>query len=160
MAGSVEEQLIVKSIREECPWDNLPKRLQVTLSTKEEWHRRYSSSFFSSSSYHFSLILLQCNSQDSRVLHQEEIAVELLFRPKGLQGGRVLRRHDALPQKEPCRALSHSPTPFLPSFCLLHNRVFLYTHYHLFLLSSYFHIIWLNMSAGSCASPLLDIIAT
>lgn len=40
MAGSVEEQLIVKSIKEECPWDNLPKRLQVTLSTKEEWHRR------------------------------------------------------------------------------------------------------------------------
>ncbi|KAJ4762820.1 FAM91 carboxy-terminus protein [Rhynchospora pubera] len=40
VAGSVEEQLIVKSIREECLWDNLPKRLQVTLATKEEWHRR------------------------------------------------------------------------------------------------------------------------
>ncbi|KAF3340535.1 Protein FAM91A1 [Carex littledalei] len=40
MAGSVEEQLIVKSIKEECSWENLPKRLQVTLSTKEEWHRR------------------------------------------------------------------------------------------------------------------------
>ncbi|XP_022884869.1 protein FAM91A1 [Olea europaea var. sylvestris] len=38
--ATVEEQLILKAIREECPWENLPKRLQTTLSSKEEWHRR------------------------------------------------------------------------------------------------------------------------
>lgn len=39
-AATVEEQLILKAIREECPWENLPKRLQSTLSSKEDWHRR------------------------------------------------------------------------------------------------------------------------
>lgn len=40
MGGSVEEQLVVKCIREECAWENLPKRLQVAVASKEEWHRR------------------------------------------------------------------------------------------------------------------------
>ncbi|GLU16139.1 hypothetical protein SLE2022_325890 [Rubroshorea leprosula] len=40
MPATVEEQLILKAIREECPWENLPKRLQATLNAKEEWHRR------------------------------------------------------------------------------------------------------------------------
>ncbi|XVE55542.1 hypothetical protein DITRI_Ditri03aG0167200 [Diplodiscus trichospermus] len=38
--ATVEEQLFLKAIREECPWENLPKRLQATLNSKEEWHRR------------------------------------------------------------------------------------------------------------------------
>ncbi|KAL5558920.1 hypothetical protein UlMin_035131 [Ulmus minor] len=38
--ATIEEQLLLKAIREECPWDSLPKRLQATLSSKEEWHRR------------------------------------------------------------------------------------------------------------------------
>ncbi|XP_021808167.1 protein FAM91A1 [Prunus avium] len=38
--ATIEEQLLLKAIKEECPWENLPKRLQVTLSSKEEWHRR------------------------------------------------------------------------------------------------------------------------
>ncbi|KAK7852892.1 protein fam91a1 [Quercus suber] len=38
--ATIEEQLILKAIKEECPWENLPKRLQATLSSKEEWHRR------------------------------------------------------------------------------------------------------------------------
>ncbi|KAG9450721.1 hypothetical protein H6P81_010686 [Aristolochia fimbriata] len=38
--GTVEEQLLLKAIREECPWENLPKRLQATLASKEEWHKR------------------------------------------------------------------------------------------------------------------------
>ncbi|WJX32862.1 hypothetical protein P8452_21141 [Trifolium repens] len=37
---TVEEQLLQKAIKEECPWENLPKRIQATLSSKEEWHRR------------------------------------------------------------------------------------------------------------------------
>ena len=37
---TIEEQLILKAIKEECPWENLPKRLQATLNSKEEWHRR------------------------------------------------------------------------------------------------------------------------
>ncbi|TKY45580.1 FAM91A1 protein [Spatholobus suberectus] len=37
---TVEEQLLQKAIKEECTWENLPKRIQATLSTKEEWHRR------------------------------------------------------------------------------------------------------------------------
>ncbi|XP_020103014.1 protein FAM91A1 isoform X1 [Ananas comosus] len=40
LPATVEEQLILKSIREECLWENLPKRLQATLTTKEEWYRR------------------------------------------------------------------------------------------------------------------------
>ncbi|KAJ4952213.1 hypothetical protein NE237_029045 [Protea cynaroides] len=40
MPATIEEQLLQKSIKEECPWENLPKRLQATLSSKEEWHRR------------------------------------------------------------------------------------------------------------------------
>lgn len=39
-SGTVEEQLLQKAIKEECTWENLPKRLQATLSSKEEWHRR------------------------------------------------------------------------------------------------------------------------
>lgn len=37
---TIEEQLLLKAINEECPWENLPKRLQATLTSKEEWHRR------------------------------------------------------------------------------------------------------------------------
>ncbi|XP_011098773.1 protein FAM91A1 isoform X1 [Sesamum indicum] len=38
--ATIEEQLIVKAIADECQWDSLPKRLQSTLNSKEEWHRR------------------------------------------------------------------------------------------------------------------------
>ncbi|KAK8601628.1 hypothetical protein V6N13_058688 [Hibiscus sabdariffa] len=38
--STVEEQLFLKAIKEESPWENLPKRLQVNLNSKEEWHRR------------------------------------------------------------------------------------------------------------------------
>ncbi|XP_031491948.1 uncharacterized protein LOC116258737 isoform X1 [Nymphaea colorata] len=37
--ATIEEQLFLKAIKEECPWENLPKRLQATFS-KEEWTRR------------------------------------------------------------------------------------------------------------------------
>ncbi|XP_021900569.1 LOW QUALITY PROTEIN: protein FAM91A1 [Carica papaya] len=37
---TIEEQLILKAIKEECSWENLPKRLQATLGSKEDWHRR------------------------------------------------------------------------------------------------------------------------
>ncbi|KAL8490399.1 hypothetical protein ACS0TY_026053 [Phlomoides rotata] len=37
---TIEEQLILKAIAEECPWESLPKRLQSILNSKEEWHRR------------------------------------------------------------------------------------------------------------------------
>ncbi|XP_019190443.1 PREDICTED: protein FAM91A1-like isoform X1 [Ipomoea nil] len=37
---TLEDQLILKAIKEECPWENLPKRLQATLNSTEEWHRR------------------------------------------------------------------------------------------------------------------------
>ncbi|KAK1698992.1 hypothetical protein QYE76_015689 [Lolium multiflorum] len=40
MAATVEEQMMVKAIREECPWETLPKRIQAAVVTKEEWHRR------------------------------------------------------------------------------------------------------------------------
>lgn len=38
--ASMEEQLMLKAIGEECAWESLPKRLQSTLNSKEEWHRR------------------------------------------------------------------------------------------------------------------------
>ncbi|XP_022975935.1 protein FAM91A1-like [Cucurbita maxima] len=38
--ATIEEQLLLKAIKEECAWESLPKRLQATLSSKEEWHRR------------------------------------------------------------------------------------------------------------------------
>lgn len=38
--ATIEEQLITKAVKDECPWENLPKRLQSVLSSKEEWHRR------------------------------------------------------------------------------------------------------------------------
>ncbi|PWA57699.1 hypothetical protein CTI12_AA406080 [Artemisia annua] len=38
--ATIEEQLILRAIKEECPWENLPKRLQSTLHSKDEWHRR------------------------------------------------------------------------------------------------------------------------
>ncbi|OIV95473.1 hypothetical protein TanjilG_23916 [Lupinus angustifolius] len=41
---TVEEQLLQKAIKEECPWENLPKRIQINLSSKEEWHRRIAES--------------------------------------------------------------------------------------------------------------------
>jgi hypothetical protein len=36
MAATVEEQMMVKAIREECPWETLPKRIQAAVVTKEE----------------------------------------------------------------------------------------------------------------------------
>jgi hypothetical protein len=41
MAATVEEQMMVKAIREESPWEALPKRIQAAVVSKEEWHRRY-----------------------------------------------------------------------------------------------------------------------
>ncbi|KAJ8541348.1 hypothetical protein K7X08_002164 [Anisodus acutangulus] len=38
--ATIEEQLVLKAIKEECPWENLPKRLQATLNSREDWHRR------------------------------------------------------------------------------------------------------------------------
>ncbi|XP_074568407.1 uncharacterized protein LOC141824959 isoform X2 [Curcuma longa] len=38
--ATIEEQLLLKAIRDESPWENLPKRLQAVLTSKEEWHRR------------------------------------------------------------------------------------------------------------------------
>lgn len=37
---TIEDQLISKAVREECSWENLPKRLQSILGSKDEWHRR------------------------------------------------------------------------------------------------------------------------
>lgn len=37
---SVEEQLIIKAIQDETPWENLPKRLKVFVTSKEDWHRK------------------------------------------------------------------------------------------------------------------------
>lgn len=37
---TIEEQLILRAIKEECSWESLPKRLQSTLNSKDEWHRR------------------------------------------------------------------------------------------------------------------------
>ncbi|CAL5417840.1 unnamed protein product [Camellia sinensis] len=37
--NTIEDQLILKAIKEECPWESLPKRLQAVLNSKEEWHR-------------------------------------------------------------------------------------------------------------------------
>lgn len=41
MLNTIEDQLILRAIKEECPWESLPKRLQSTLNSKDEWHRRY-----------------------------------------------------------------------------------------------------------------------
>ncbi|RWW32271.1 hypothetical protein GW17_00003064 [Ensete ventricosum] len=38
--ATIEEQLLLKAIREESPWENLPKRLQAMLISKDEWHKR------------------------------------------------------------------------------------------------------------------------
>lgn len=38
--ATIEEQLILKAIGDECTWENLPKRLQSILNSKDEWHRR------------------------------------------------------------------------------------------------------------------------
>ncbi|EAY97674.1 hypothetical protein OsI_19596 [Oryza sativa Indica Group] len=40
MAATVEEQMMVKAIREELPWESLPKRIQAALVSKDDWHRR------------------------------------------------------------------------------------------------------------------------
>uniref|UniRef100_A0A0E0L1E0 FAM91 N-terminal domain-containing protein n=1 Tax=Oryza punctata TaxID=4537 RepID=A0A0E0L1E0_ORYPU len=41
MAATVEEQMMVKAIREELPWESLPKRIQAALVSKDDWHRRF-----------------------------------------------------------------------------------------------------------------------
>ncbi|KAK8528218.1 hypothetical protein V6N12_074753 [Hibiscus sabdariffa] len=38
---TVEEQLFLKAVKEECRWENLPKRLQPIFSSKDEWHRSF-----------------------------------------------------------------------------------------------------------------------
>ncbi|KAJ9560475.1 hypothetical protein OSB04_005635 [Centaurea solstitialis] len=40
VSSAIEEQLISRAIKEECLWESLPKRLQTSLNSKEEWHRR------------------------------------------------------------------------------------------------------------------------
>ncbi|KAK7300382.1 hypothetical protein RJT34_11226 [Clitoria ternatea] len=37
---TVEEHLLERAIKEECAWENLPRRLQPIVPTKEEWHKR------------------------------------------------------------------------------------------------------------------------
>ncbi|OIW04144.1 hypothetical protein TanjilG_00704 [Lupinus angustifolius] len=37
---TIEEQLLEKAIKEECAWESLPRRLQTTVPSKEEWHKR------------------------------------------------------------------------------------------------------------------------
>ncbi|MED6169573.1 hypothetical protein PIB30_022513 [Stylosanthes scabra] len=37
---TVEELLVDKAVKEECTFENLPRRLQATVSSKEEWHKR------------------------------------------------------------------------------------------------------------------------
>lgn len=56
-ANTLEEQLLLKAIREECPWDNLSKRLQATLVSKDEWHRRLLPYIFYSLFFFFSFFL-------------------------------------------------------------------------------------------------------
>lgn len=38
---TVEELLLEKAIKDECQWENLPRRLQQTVPSKEEWITRY-----------------------------------------------------------------------------------------------------------------------
>ncbi|XP_062232559.1 uncharacterized protein LOC133929808 [Phragmites australis] len=40
MAATVEEQMMVKAIREESAWEALPKRVQAAIISKDDWHRR------------------------------------------------------------------------------------------------------------------------
>ncbi|KAK9067793.1 hypothetical protein SSX86_011904 [Deinandra increscens subsp. villosa] len=40
LQSTIEEQLILRAIKEECSWESLPKRLQTSLNSKDEWHRR------------------------------------------------------------------------------------------------------------------------
>ena len=37
----MEEQLIIKSIKDSVPWDQLPRRVKLHLGTNEEYLRRY-----------------------------------------------------------------------------------------------------------------------
>lgn len=41
VATNVEEEMIVKAIEEDSPWEKLPKRLKLFLSSNEEYQRRY-----------------------------------------------------------------------------------------------------------------------
>lgn len=56
--NTIEEQLIWKAVHEECPWENLPKRLQATLTSKEEWCRRLESRFLFNSLCHIISIIV------------------------------------------------------------------------------------------------------
>ncbi|KAI3503517.1 hypothetical protein L1887_31960 [Cichorium endivia] len=38
--STIEQQLILRAIKEECSWESLPKRLQASLNSKDEWHKR------------------------------------------------------------------------------------------------------------------------
>lgn len=40
VANSVEEEMIVKAIGEEAPWEKLPKRLKLFLTSNEEYQKR------------------------------------------------------------------------------------------------------------------------
>ncbi|CAM6098822.1 unnamed protein product [Calypogeia fissa] len=40
VANSIEEEMIVKAIREESPWEKLPKRLKLFLTSNEEYQKR------------------------------------------------------------------------------------------------------------------------
>ncbi|CAJ1971147.1 unnamed protein product [Sphenostylis stenocarpa] len=37
---TAEERLLEKAVKEECPWENLPRRLHSIVPSKEEWHKR------------------------------------------------------------------------------------------------------------------------
>lgn len=73
-ANTVEEQLLLKAIREECPWDNLSKRLQSTLVSKDEWHRRLLPYIFYSLFFFFSFFLsffFKNKNKKEQILHGE-----------------------------------------------------------------------------------------
>ncbi|XP_014502963.1 protein FAM91A1 [Vigna radiata var. radiata] len=37
---TAEERWLEKAVKEECTWENLPRRLHPVVSSKEEWHKR------------------------------------------------------------------------------------------------------------------------
>jgi len=38
---TAEEHLLEKAVKEECAWENLPRRLHPIVPSKEEWHKRF-----------------------------------------------------------------------------------------------------------------------
>lgn len=57
---TAEERWLEKAVKEECTWENLPRRLHPVVCSKEEWHKRFNEIYVFTSTDIVYIIMINC----------------------------------------------------------------------------------------------------